>query len=128
MANYLRQTGAEVVTIRSHPGKVGLDPKDIDRLAKEGGAFSLAVLSPGPGNPTDFQVSLPCARDVCGRLQPDERQRLLPEKPLLAPAALVRVEHAAASGSVDPGDEGARCQWADMTWVISGAEEHQGPQ
>ena len=56
LANYLRQTGAEVVTIRSNPGKVGLDPKEIDRLAKQGGGFSLAVLSPGPGNPTDFQV------------------------------------------------------------------------
>ena len=56
LANYLRQTGAEVITTRSHPGKVGLDPKDIDRLAKQFGKFSLAVLSPGPGNPTDFQV------------------------------------------------------------------------
>ncbi|EKX34633.1 hypothetical protein GUITHDRAFT_80372 [Guillardia theta CCMP2712] len=55
LANYLRQTGAEVVTIRSHPGKVGLDDKEIDRLAKSR-KFDLAVLSPGPGNPTDFQV------------------------------------------------------------------------
>ena len=56
LANYLRQTGADVVTIRSHPGKVGLEASEIDRLSKEGGAFALAVLSPGPGNPTDFQV------------------------------------------------------------------------
>jgi len=56
LANYLRQTGAEVVTIRSNPGKVGLDATEIDRLGKQGSAFSLAVLSPGPGNPSDFQV------------------------------------------------------------------------
>jgi anthranilate synthase len=35
LANYLRQTGAHVVTIRSHPGKKGLDPSDIDRMLKE---------------------------------------------------------------------------------------------
>eukprot|EP00286_Rhodomonas_abbreviata_P007146 CAMPEP_0181335660 /NCGR_PEP_ID=MMETSP1101-20121128/26962_1 /TAXON_ID=46948 /ORGANISM="Rhodomonas abbreviata, Strain Caron Lab Isolate" /LENGTH=1086 /DNA_ID=CAMNT_0023445819 /DNA_START=67 /DNA_END=3327 /DNA_ORIENTATION=- len=56
LANYIRQTGAEVVTIRSNPNRVGLAEGEIDRLAQEGGAFAMAVLSPGPGNPTDFQV------------------------------------------------------------------------
>ena len=47
LANYLRQTGAEVTTLRA-----GF-PKDVlDTLRPD-----LAVLSPGPGNPSDFDVS-----------------------------------------------------------------------
>jgi len=56
LANYIRQTGAEVVTIRSNPQQVGLEEGEIDRLAKQYGEFSMALLSPGPGNPNDFQV------------------------------------------------------------------------
>jgi anthranilate synthase len=47
LANYLRQTGAEVVTWRS-----GFPLADLDVLAPD-----LVVLSPGPGNPSDFDVS-----------------------------------------------------------------------
>ena len=44
LANYFRQTGAEVTTVRTPV------PQEIfDRLAPD-----LVVLSPGPGNPTDF--------------------------------------------------------------------------
>ncbi len=46
LANYLRQTGAEVVTWRS-----GFPPADLDRLRPD-----LVVLSPGPGSPADFDV------------------------------------------------------------------------
>lgn len=55
LANYVRQTGAEVVTVRSNPRKIGLEESEIDRLGGEKG-FDMALLSPGPGNPTDFQV------------------------------------------------------------------------
>jgi len=47
LANYLRQTGAEVVTWRS-----GFPPADLDALRPD-----LVVLSPGPGCPADFDVS-----------------------------------------------------------------------
>ena len=47
LANYLRQTGAEVVTWRS-----GFPHADLDVLRPD-----LVVLSPGPGNPSDFDVS-----------------------------------------------------------------------
>jgi anthranilate synthase len=47
LANYLRQTGAEVVTLRA-----GFPPATLDALAPD-----LAVLSPGPGTPSDFDVS-----------------------------------------------------------------------
>jgi anthranilate synthase len=47
LANYLRQTGAEVVTWRS-----GFPEKDLDTLRPD-----LIVLSPGPGAPRDFNVS-----------------------------------------------------------------------
>ena len=47
LANYLRQTGAEVVTWRS-----GFPHEDLDELRPH-----LVVLSPGPGNPSDFDVS-----------------------------------------------------------------------
>src|SRR5262249_8773159 len=52
LANYLGQTGADVVTVRAgfpHPELLALRP-------------NLIVLSPGPGAPKDFDVSgtLPC--------------------------------------------------------------------
>jgi anthranilate synthase len=47
LADYFRQTGAEVVTLRS-----GFDHGEIDALAPD-----LVVLSPGPGSPKDFDVS-----------------------------------------------------------------------
>jgi anthranilate synthase len=47
LANYLRQTGAEVVTLRS-----GFPPDAFDDLKPH-----LAVLSPGPGTPSDFDVA-----------------------------------------------------------------------
>jgi anthranilate synthase len=46
LGNYLRQTGAEVVTWRS-----GFDPVELDTFAPD-----LVVLSPGPGTPSDFDV------------------------------------------------------------------------
>ncbi len=46
LANYFRQTGAEVVTLRA-----GFGPEEFDRLKPD-----LVVLSPGPGTPTDFKV------------------------------------------------------------------------
>lgn len=47
LANYLRQTGAEVTTWRS-----GFPVEDLDMLHPD-----LVVLSPGPGSPSDFDVS-----------------------------------------------------------------------
>ena len=47
LANYLRQTGALVTTLRS-----GFDVTELERLQP-----TLVVLSPGPGNPRDFGVS-----------------------------------------------------------------------
>jgi anthranilate synthase len=47
LANYLRQTGAEVTTWRS-----GFPHTDLDALAPD-----LVVLSPGPGSPSDFDVA-----------------------------------------------------------------------
>jgi anthranilate synthase len=47
LANYVRQTGAEVTTLRS-----GFDPKVIDELKPD-----LVFLSPGPGTPSDFKLS-----------------------------------------------------------------------
>lgn len=47
LANYLRQTGAEVVTLRA-----GFPTRAMDELAPD-----LVVLSPGPGSPKDFDVS-----------------------------------------------------------------------
>jgi len=46
LANYLRQTGARVDTWR-----FGFSPEELDRLAP-----NLAVLSPGPGRPADFDL------------------------------------------------------------------------
>ncbi len=47
LANYLRQTGAEVITLRC-----GFPHADLDALRPD-----LVVLSPGPGRPSDFDVS-----------------------------------------------------------------------
>jgi anthranilate synthase len=47
LANYFRQTGAEVVTLRA-----GFRPSAYDELTPH-----LLVLSPGPGRPSDFDVS-----------------------------------------------------------------------
>jgi anthranilate synthase len=47
LANYLRQTGAEVVTLRA-----GFPHAMLDELRPD-----LVVLSPGPGRPQDFDVS-----------------------------------------------------------------------
>jgi anthranilate synthase len=47
LANYVRQTGADVVTLRA-----GFPASELDRLQPH-----LAVLSPGPGMPADFDVS-----------------------------------------------------------------------
>src|SRR6266849_1038152 len=47
LANYLRQTGAEVITLRA-----GFPPEELDALRP-----NLVVLSPGPGTPSDFDVS-----------------------------------------------------------------------
>lgn len=47
LANYLRQTGAEVVTLRA-----GFPYEEFDAIKPD-----LVVLSPGPGTPGDFDVS-----------------------------------------------------------------------
>ncbi len=47
LANYFRQTGAQVVTLRS-----GFAPSAFDETSPD-----LVVLSPGPGSPSDFGVS-----------------------------------------------------------------------
>jgi anthranilate synthase len=47
LANYLRQTGAEVVTLRA-----GFPHEELDTLHVD-----LVVLSPGPGRPEDFDVA-----------------------------------------------------------------------
>ena len=47
LAAYLRETGAEVVTLRS-----GFAPERIDAIAPD-----LVVLSPGPGTPSGFRVA-----------------------------------------------------------------------
>ncbi|WP_437618470.1 anthranilate synthase component I [Sorangium sp. So ce1151] len=47
LANYLRQTGAEVMTLRA-----GFPHSELDAYAPD-----LVVLSPGPGSPSDFDLS-----------------------------------------------------------------------
>lgn len=47
LAAYVRATGADVTTLRA-----GFDPALIDEIAPD-----LAILSPGPGRPSDFDVS-----------------------------------------------------------------------
>eukprot|EP00593_Proboscia_inermis_P011939 CAMPEP_0171298996 /NCGR_PEP_ID=MMETSP0816-20121228/7784_1 /TAXON_ID=420281 /ORGANISM="Proboscia inermis, Strain CCAP1064/1" /LENGTH=501 /DNA_ID=CAMNT_0011774435 /DNA_START=8 /DNA_END=1513 /DNA_ORIENTATION=- len=52
LGNYLRQTGAEVKTFRS--GQSALDA--IEMLVHTGKKPDMVVLSPGPGNPSDFAL------------------------------------------------------------------------
>jgi len=56
LANYLRQTGAEVVTCRSGPQLKEFMAQKVDGAAA---SFrpDLVVLSPGPGSPSDFHLS-----------------------------------------------------------------------
>mmetsp|Transcript_13938 Transcript_13938/g.20864 ORF Transcript_13938/g.20864 Transcript_13938/m.20864 type:complete len:773 (+) Transcript_13938:770-3088(+) len=53
LGNYLRQTGAVVRTLRS--GSSALSA--IEKLINEGKKPNMVVLSPGPGNPSDFGLS-----------------------------------------------------------------------
>jgi anthranilate synthase len=53
LGNYLRQTGAEVLTLRSGPSAL----KAIEKMILEKDKPDMVVLSPGPGNPTDFDLS-----------------------------------------------------------------------
>ena len=53
LANYLRQTGATVKTLRSGPSTLAA----IEKMVQTGNKPDMVVLSPGPGNPTDFQLS-----------------------------------------------------------------------
>jgi anthranilate synthase len=53
LGNYLRQTGAEVQTLRS--GKTALAA--IEQMIRDGNKPDMVVLSPGPGNPSDFGLS-----------------------------------------------------------------------
>ncbi|GMH87909.1 hypothetical protein TL16_g11001, partial [Triparma laevis f. inornata] len=53
LSNYFRQTGASVKTLRSGPETLAL----IEGETKAGNKPDLVVLSPGPGNPTDFKLS-----------------------------------------------------------------------
>ncbi len=58
LANYLRQTGAEVTTLRA-----GFPLEDLEVLRPD-----LVVLSPGPGRPKDFHVSDTLAALLARRL------------------------------------------------------------
>jgi anthranilate synthase len=53
LGNYLRQTGASVQTLRSGPSAL----QGIEMLINKGQKPDLVVLSPGPGNPSDFALS-----------------------------------------------------------------------
>jgi anthranilate synthase len=53
LGNYLRQTGATVRTLRSGPSAL----KTLEEMASQGQKPDLVVLSPGPGNPSDFGLS-----------------------------------------------------------------------
>jgi anthranilate synthase len=53
LGNYLRQTGAEVTTLRSGPSAL----ETIEKLVNDGKKPDMVVLSPGPGNPEDFKLS-----------------------------------------------------------------------
>lgn len=53
LGNYLRQTGAEVTTLRSGPAALA----KIEKLVESGQKPDMVVLSPGPGNPSDFGLS-----------------------------------------------------------------------
>jgi anthranilate synthase len=48
LANYIRTTGAQVVTMRPHLARAEL---------RRGGGADLVVLSPGPGRPADFAMN-----------------------------------------------------------------------
>jgi anthranilate synthase len=58
LANYLRQTGAEVMTLRA-----GFPAEELDTLRPD-----LVVLSPGPGSPSDFNVSGTLAAAIARKL------------------------------------------------------------
>jgi anthranilate synthase len=53
LGNYLRQTGASVKTLRSGPSALTA----IEGMIGRGEKPTLVVLSPGPGNPSDFGLS-----------------------------------------------------------------------
>ena len=53
LGNYLRQTGATVKTLRSGPSALAA----IDKMVEQGNKPDMVVLSPGPGNPSDFALS-----------------------------------------------------------------------
>uniref|UniRef100_A0A7S2W0K0 p-aminobenzoic acid synthase n=1 Tax=Eucampia antarctica TaxID=49252 RepID=A0A7S2W0K0_9STRA len=53
LGNYLRQTGAEVKTLRSGPSALA----GIEKMINDGKKPDMVVLSPGPGNPSDFDLS-----------------------------------------------------------------------
>jgi len=53
LGNYLRQTGAVVNTLRSGPSALAA----IEKMIQQGNKPDMVVLSPGPGNPTDFELS-----------------------------------------------------------------------
>ena len=60
LANYLRQTGAEVVTCRSGPPLAAFIAENMDISTKGTSPKfrpDLVVLSPGPGSPSDFHLS-----------------------------------------------------------------------
>merc|ERR1712194_85583 len=53
LGNYLRQTGATVKTLRSGPSALAA----IEGMVEQGNKPDMVVLSPGPGNPSDFALS-----------------------------------------------------------------------
>merc|ERR1719282_380603 len=53
LGNYLRQTGAAVKTLRSGPSALAA----IEGMVERGNKPDMVVLSPGPGNPSDFALS-----------------------------------------------------------------------
>jgi len=53
LGNYLRQTGATVKTLRSGPSALTA----IEKLVENGEKPDMVILSPGPGNPSDFGLS-----------------------------------------------------------------------
>eukprot|EP00934_Nitzschia_sp_Nitz4_P008944 Nitzschia sp. Nitz4//scaffold14_size191712//77963//83546//NITZ4_001716-RA/size191712-processed-gene-0.12-mRNA-1//1//CDS//3329536906//8934//frame0 len=53
LGNYLRQTGASVKTLRHGPSTRAA----IEKMSLEGNKPDMIVLSPGPGNPSDFELS-----------------------------------------------------------------------
>jgi anthranilate synthase len=53
LGNYLRQTGAQVTTLRSGPSAI----KTLEAMIANEKQPDLVVLSPGPGNPSDFGLS-----------------------------------------------------------------------